>query len=319
MCKAEGCSKRYTDPSSLRKHVKTCHGAHFYEQKKHKGHSGSNSGNNGSRTCMGSTESSDYPKSISYLSPSIKTESDTSSIPTVPIDTIAAGDDPLWPYDDEDLEVADLPGVLLLRGNHRFRPRFPGKSNFVHTGQQVHPTDFLTDLKIDRRDSGHSNASTYYCSMRSESGSRRVSTANDSFYDPISPGCSRRSSLVAPPPSSVHFNGVFGNRRLSEPINIDHHPNEEVALDEVGEEEMVENKIVVPDEMLLFLQQDGREIQVADISQSTVSYQRTLEYVQNCQEFAADSSTHPNMIVGDLESSLSSFLEENQILKQILA
>jgi uncharacterized Zn-finger protein len=25
-CKAPGCSKRYTDPSSLRKHVKTVHG-----------------------------------------------------------------------------------------------------------------------------------------------------------------------------------------------------------------------------------------------------------------------------------------------------
>lgn len=299
--------------------MKTCHGADFYEKKKHKGHSGNNGGNNGGRKFMGSTESSDYLKPVSYLSPSIKTESDTPSIPTAPPDTIAAGDDPLWPYDDEDLEVADLPGVLLLRGNHRFRPRFPGKSHFIHTGQQVHPTDFLTELTIDRRDSGHSNASTYYCSMRSESGSRRVSTANDSCYDPISPGCSRRSSLVAPPPSSVHFTGVFSNRRLSEPINIDHHPNEEVALDEVGEEEMVENKIVVPDEMLLFLQQDGREIQVADISQSTVSYQRTLEYVQNCQEFAADSSTHPNMVVGDLESSLSSFLEENQILQQIMA
>lgn len=254
------------------------------------------------------------------MSPSIKTESDSPSVPSVHPDTIAAADDPLWPYDDEDLEVADLPGVLLLRSNHRFRPRFPGKSHLLHNGQQVHPTDFLTELKIDRRDSGHSNASTYYCSMRSESGSRRVSTANDSFYDPISPGCSRRSSLVAPAPSSVHFSGVFDNRRLSEPIKIDHHPNEEVVLDEVGEEEMVENKIVVPDEMLLFLQQDGREIQVADISQSTVSYQRTLEYVQDCQEFlAADSSTHPNMVVGDLESSLSSFLEENQFLQQILA
>lgn len=319
MCKAPGCTKRYTDPSSLRKHVKTVHGADFYEKKKHKGHGGNNNGNTGNSSFIGSSESFDYSKSINHFSPSIKSESDSPSIPSVQPDTIAAGEDPLWPYDDEDLEVADLPGdLLLLRGgNHRFRPRFPGKSNLFHAGVSA---DFSTDLKIDRRDSGHSNASTYYCSMRSESGSRRVSTANDSFYDPISPGCSRRSSLVAPTPSSVQFSGVFGNRRLSEPIRIDHHPNEEVVLDEVGEEEMVENKIVIPDEMLLFLQQDGREIQVADISQSTASYQRTLEYVQDCQEFlAADSSTHPNMVVGDLESSLSSFLEENQFLQQILA
>ena len=37
MCKAVGCTKRYTDPSSLRKHVKTVHGADFYANKKHKG------------------------------------------------------------------------------------------------------------------------------------------------------------------------------------------------------------------------------------------------------------------------------------------
>ena len=37
MCKARGCTKCYTDPSSLRKHVKTVHGADFYANKKHKG------------------------------------------------------------------------------------------------------------------------------------------------------------------------------------------------------------------------------------------------------------------------------------------
>ena len=39
MCKAAGCTKRYTDPSSLRKHVKTVHGVDFYASKKHKGES----------------------------------------------------------------------------------------------------------------------------------------------------------------------------------------------------------------------------------------------------------------------------------------
>ena len=36
-CKAPGCTKRYTDPSSLRKHVKTVHGHDFYTAKRHKG------------------------------------------------------------------------------------------------------------------------------------------------------------------------------------------------------------------------------------------------------------------------------------------
>ena len=36
-CRAPGCTKRYTDPSSLRKHVKTVHGNDFYYSKRHKG------------------------------------------------------------------------------------------------------------------------------------------------------------------------------------------------------------------------------------------------------------------------------------------
>ena len=47
VCKAPGCTKRYTDPSSLRKHVKTVHGPEFYANKKHKGEGfGGNNNNN---------------------------------------------------------------------------------------------------------------------------------------------------------------------------------------------------------------------------------------------------------------------------------
>jgi transcriptional activator cubitus interruptus len=48
VCKAPGCTKRYTDPSSLRKHVKTVHGAEFYANKKHKGTSSDNGSEDGS-------------------------------------------------------------------------------------------------------------------------------------------------------------------------------------------------------------------------------------------------------------------------------
>ncbi len=40
VCKIPGCTKRYTDPSSLRKHVKTVHGPEVYANKKHKGDPG---------------------------------------------------------------------------------------------------------------------------------------------------------------------------------------------------------------------------------------------------------------------------------------
>lgn len=100
----------------------------------------------------------------------------------------------------------------------------------------------------------------------------------------------------------------------------------------------------------------NNEIQCKDISQSQMSpgitsttgqsnvnsttmlgmrqdaYQRTLEYVQNCQSWVTNpdmvsSSTHPlskcgekgstNMVVNDMTSSLSSLLEENRYLQMI--
>lgn len=56
------------------------------------------------------------------------------------------------------------------------------------------------------------------------------------------------------------------------------------------------------------------------------TYQRTLEYVENCENWKSSemvsSSTHPlqggdNMVVNDLQTSLSSFYEENQYLQMI--
>ncbi|CAB3233203.1 unnamed protein product [Arctia plantaginis] len=85
------------------------------------------------------------------------------------------------------------------------------------------------------------------------------------------------------------------------------------------------------------------DVQVWDISQSQIeatngrkknqnstmrqdTYQRTLEYVESCENWKSSemvsSSTHPlqggdNMVVNDLQTSLSSFYEENQYLQMI--
>uniref|UniRef100_A0A182TL80 C2H2-type domain-containing protein n=1 Tax=Anopheles melas TaxID=34690 RepID=A0A182TL80_9DIPT len=142
VCKAPGCTKRYTDPSSLRKHVKTVHGAEFYANKKHKGNNyggGSNGGDGPGEDGEGSNHMFDSSphsedKTTSMSSPSIKSESDANSPGHPPINSpmslsaLTAGlgedyhdgnnmplgsiveiDDPVWPYVDEDLEVADLP------------------------------------------------------------------------------------------------------------------------------------------------------------------------------------------------------------------
>lgn len=201
-----------------------------------------------------------------------------------------------------------------------------------------------------RRDSTNSTVSSYYCSMRSTDISRRSSQNSQmssistmrptnynspSFYDPISPGSSRRSSQISmtttgghclPPPPSSHLlanhqylrshNGRLSHpnvtqnlliklpdRRLSEPLiannnsssNLldnssscshktrnntgsktkpfsDLHPNQEVILDEMGEGEMVENKLVIPDEMLQYLNQVNI---LVDENQQTISQQQS--------------------------------------------
>lgn len=77
---------------------------------------------------------------------------------------------------------------------------------------------------------------------------------------------------------SGHCTQPSGDRRMSEPTRghqtqrnsppvpprprsaqlLEHHPNQEVILDEVGEGEMVENKLVIPDEMMQYLNQVSR-------------------------------------------------------------
>lgn len=149
VCKAPGCTKRYTDPSSLRKHVKTVHGAEFYANKRHKGapsrDNGLDDGNGGLSGANGdiSPRSEDAQrfggKNTSVSSPSIKSESDANS-PGQPMNSpsamqlancmmnnglnedyecmpqpmmgdagIATMDDPSWRLEDEELEV-----ILIL-------------------------------------------------------------------------------------------------------------------------------------------------------------------------------------------------------------
>ncbi|CAD7094029.1 unnamed protein product [Hermetia illucens] len=447
-------------------------------------------------------------KTASLSSPSIKSESEANSPGQPPINSpmgvshlingvhedfeclpssnttaapiggsVSATDDPAWPYEDEDLEVADLPVVLRAMvgigsgtGNgiggsgsttctmttngvnnprNRFKSRLQAKSvnaltnipeinrcnigigelNRRITDLKMEPGTVLppqaplnntsglpqlTDLQcrlqpqtpsgtqlpgqgmavvIQRRDSNNSNASTYYCSMRSADMSRRSSQASQlssistmrpnsynasssSFYDPISPGCSRRSSQMSmtttggqslpPPPSShlisSHLQRLQGHmacnpagasmkssgrysipnvpthqynatllqnqmdRRQSEPVTHSynrmlispvpsqrsitpkakpdcvvnsaattatttcpavppvHHPNEEVVLDEVEEGEMVENKLVIPDEMLQYLNQVADFQQPSPSSGTNVPQQQTASDCYQAQQ-----------------------------------
>jgi hypothetical protein len=64
-CKAPGCTKRYTDPSSLRKHVKTVHGQEFYANKRHKSSHYEDRSEDGGSTCQSNTPRT--PHSVSTI------------------------------------------------------------------------------------------------------------------------------------------------------------------------------------------------------------------------------------------------------------
>ncbi|XP_032681246.1 transcriptional activator cubitus interruptus isoform X2 [Odontomachus brunneus] len=135
VCKAPGCTKRYTDPSSLRKHVKTVHGAEFYANKKHKGGGGDGGGSDEAGTGGHSPSRSEdlHPKTPSLSSPSVKSESEANSPPSMmqqqgsPLvggcndevagvgaltgDGVALAEEP-WNEEPDDLDIADLPVAL---------------------------------------------------------------------------------------------------------------------------------------------------------------------------------------------------------------
>ncbi|XP_014246314.1 transcriptional activator cubitus interruptus isoform X2 [Cimex lectularius] len=145
-------------------------------------------------------------------------------------------------------------------------------------------------INVEVRRDSNSTVSTYYGSMKSDGESRRSSQmshhrpSNSSLYDPISIGSSRRSSQLssnlAVQPQNCGWEDNGEGRRMSEPIQsttvtsppprpkstlpsmqplnpseLSHHPNQEVVLDEVGEGEMLESKLVLPDDMVMYLNQ----------------------------------------------------------------
>ncbi|XP_044735139.1 transcriptional activator cubitus interruptus [Chrysoperla carnea] len=81
------------------------------------------------------------------------------------------------------------------------------------------------------------------------SNSRMSSTTTNSESRRMSEPCHTITDRKTPPPrpSSVQLSPLKG------PTEV--HPNQEVVLDEVGEGEMVENKLVIPDEMVHYLNQ----------------------------------------------------------------
>nr|CAD7258275.1 unnamed protein product [Timema shepardi] len=256
---------------------------------------------------------------------------------------------------------------LKMEGT-KLSPTSQTQTQLIDLQLRLAPPGLVAQQPNSRRDS-NSTVSTYYGSMKSgEMGSsRRSSQASQasacvrpgsgrvtSFYDPISPGSSRRSSQLSssgvPATGSGtgnhlltsgmtnhlyrlhsralgHHDNIYStsnlvlqtqnmslqqsgvgftappsgspidNRRMSEPCRAaeratpsprphsvvlppivarqgpgsEHHPNQEVVLDEVAEGEMVENKLVIPDEMMHYLSQVADHIKDESSNKSTTN------------------------------------------------
>lgn len=88
---------------------------------------------------------------------------------------------------------------------------------------------------------------TWLSSNISNAASTTASTDTRRMSEPSHTITDRKSP--PPRPASVTLSPLKGN------LTSDHHPNQAVVLDEVEEGEMVENKLVIPDEMVRYLNQ----------------------------------------------------------------
>lgn len=89
---------------------------------------------------------------------------------------------------------------------------------------------------------------TWLSTNLSNGASTTASTDTRRMSEPCHTITDRKSP--PPRPASVTLSPLKGNLTTSE-----HHPNQAVVLDEVEEGEMVENKLVIPDEMVRYLNQ----------------------------------------------------------------
>lgn len=115
----------------------------------------------------------------------------------------------------------------------------------------------------------------------------------------MSEPCHTLSDRKSPPPrpASVTLSP------LKTPVDI--HPNQAVILDEVGEEEMVENKLVIPDEMVHYLNQ------VADTQNGDFN---SLQWSENTHPTTAEQKqiSGANQMIGSPSSQM--LLSPNPIL-----
>ncbi|XP_049534830.1 transcriptional activator cubitus interruptus [Anopheles darlingi] len=97
------------------------------------------------------------------------------------------------------------------------------------------------------------------------SGGSMVGGMNSQYLNrrPMGGAMHSRPTVSNAPPSCTATSATINHTKPTPPVTSKLHPNQEVVLDEMDEGEMVENKLVIPDEMLQYLNQ------VADMAGET--------------------------------------------------
>ncbi|CAF4902429.1 unnamed protein product [Pieris macdunnoughi] len=225
--------------------------------------------------------------------------------------------------------------------------------NYMNQSGQMHPMQMSRSSVMSVDNSGNMPRGTINSYYENQCPQNLQHTQNVQYHQP--PYNTAPNLMGPPPPKNNQFNNQYYNRQLNQWEYANQYNKMKSAQNSVnmstGSQKPVNSMPPINQALKngdtdcsmnsLRSQNQPSDVQVWDISQSQIdasnnrkkqnsmrqdTYQRTLEYVENCENWKSSemvsSSTHPlqggdNMVVNDLQTSLSSFYEENQYLQMI--
>ncbi|XP_047519206.1 transcriptional activator cubitus interruptus isoform X1 [Pieris napi] len=225
--------------------------------------------------------------------------------------------------------------------------------NYMNQSGQMHPMQMSRSSVMSVDNSGNIPRGTINSYYENQCPQNLQHTQNVQYPQP--PYNTAPNLMGPPPPKNNQFNNQYYNRQLNQWEYANQYNKMKSAQNSVnmstGSQKPVNGMPPINQALKngdtdcsmnsLRSQNQPSDVQVWDISQSQIdasnnrkkqnsmrqdTYQRTLEYVENCENWKSSemvsSSTHPlqggdNMVVNDLQTSLSSFYEENQYLQMI--
>ncbi|CAK1546805.1 unnamed protein product [Leptosia nina] len=225
--------------------------------------------------------------------------------------------------------------------------------NYMNQCNQMHPMQMSRSSVMSVDNSGTMSRGAMNGYYENQCPQNMQYTQNVQYPQPP-PYNSVVPNVMGPPPPKNQYNQYYNQRQMNQweynqlnkmqksvPNSVNMSTGSQKPVNGVRPLNQVKNGDTDCSMNSLRSHNQPSDVQVWDISQSQIdasnnrkkqnsmrqeTYQRTLEYVENCENWKSSemvsSSTHPlqggdNMVVNDLQTSLSSFYEENQYLQMI--